>query len=66
MYLVAPDSNLTQGRGRLARTLSSEHVVFDLSGQAGKTGEYGQELARLADALRVSQPRAAGVPVYGE
>ena len=66
LYIVAPDSSLTQGRGRLGRTLSSEHVVFDLSGQAGNTEEYDQELTRLADALKVSEPRAAGVPVYGE
>lgn len=66
LYIVAPDSSLTTGRGRLGRTIASEHVVFDLSGQAGKTEEYWQELARLADALKVSQPRAEGVPKYGD
>ncbi len=65
LYLVAPDGNLTQSRGRLARTLSSEHVVFDLSGMSDSSEESGQELARLAEALKTTQPRAAGVPVYG-
>jgi uncharacterized protein YjbI with pentapeptide repeats len=64
LYLVAPDSSLTQGRGRLGRTLSSENVVFDLSGMADSSEGYGQELARLAEALKTTQPRAAGVPVH--
>ena len=64
LYLVAPDRNLTQGRGRLARTLSSDHIVFDLSGKEGNPEEYGQELARLAEALKTTEPRAAGAPVY--
>ncbi len=66
LYLVAPDSNLTQSRGRLARTLSSEHVVFDLSGMSDSSEESGQELARLAEALKTTQPRAAGAPVHGD
>jgi len=66
LYIVAPDSSLTRGRGRLGRTIASEHVVFDLSGQAGNTDEYGQELTRLAEALKVTQPRVEGIPKYGD
>ena len=50
----------------MGRTIASEHVVFDLSGQAGNTDEYGQELTRLAEALKVTQSRVEGIPKYGD
>ena len=62
LYLVAPDDTVISSRGRLARTLSSEHVVFDLRTLESDTQSSREELGRLAEALKTSQPRAAGVP----
>ena len=63
LFLVAPDDTLAEPKGRgLARSLSSEHVVFDLRRLGANTQESRQELARLAGNLKQSQPAAAGVP----
>lgn len=63
LFLVAPDDALVQPRGRgLARNLSSEHVVHDLSGQASASETFQKELARLVDNLKQTQPAAKGVP----
>ena len=63
LFLVAPDDTLVQSRVRQARILSSEHVVFDLRGRDTDSETYQQELARLADGLKQTQPRQAGIPV---
>jgi uncharacterized protein YjbI with pentapeptide repeats len=65
LYLVAPEDTMIQGRGRLARTLSSEHVVFDLRGRDSSPDVYRRELARLAENLTKSQPAAAGIAPPG-
>ncbi|MCI0798960.1 MAG: toll/interleukin-1 receptor domain-containing protein [Chloroflexi bacterium] len=62
LFLVTPDSTLTQSRARLARTLSSEHVIFELQQRESDPEEYQKGLTRLADGLRENQPRAAGIP----
>jgi len=62
LYLVAPDDTVISGRGRLARTLSSEHVVFDLRTLESDPQSSREELSRLAEGLKTSQPRAAGLP----
>jgi uncharacterized protein YjbI with pentapeptide repeats len=62
LYLVAPDDTMVQGRGRLARTLSSEHAVFDLRGRDSGPEVYRGELTRLADSLKQTQPAAVGIP----
>ena len=62
LFLVAPDETVISGRGRLARTLSSEHMVFDLRMLASDPSSNQEELGRLAEGLRTSQPRAAGLP----
>ena len=62
LYLVAPDDTVISGRGRLARTLSSENVVFDLRTLESDPQSSREELSRLADGLKTSQPRAASVP----
>lgn len=62
LFLVSPDGSLTQSRARLARTLISEHVVFNLGSKDASPEEYQLELARLADGLMQAQPRAAGIP----
>jgi uncharacterized protein YjbI with pentapeptide repeats len=62
LYLIDPDGTMTQARGRIARSLSFEHVVFNLQGQDANAEEYQKELARLADSLKESQPAKAGVP----
>ena len=62
LYLVAPDDTVISSRGRLARTLSSEHVVFDLRSLESDRQSSQEELSRMAEALKTSQPKAAGVP----
>jgi uncharacterized protein YjbI with pentapeptide repeats len=62
LYLIDPDGTMTQARGRMARSLSFEHVVFNLQGQEANAEEYQQELSRLADSLKESQPAKAGGP----
>ncbi|MCI0845575.1 MAG: toll/interleukin-1 receptor domain-containing protein [Chloroflexi bacterium] len=62
LYLVATDDTVISGRGRLARTLSTEHVVFDLRTLASDPQSSREELSRLAEGLKTSQPKAAGVP----
>ena len=63
LFLVAPDDTVAQPQGRgLARNLSSEHVVFDLRGRDSNSEVYQQELARLVENLKQSQPSTAGVP----
>lgn len=62
LYLIDPDGTMTQARGRTARSLSFEHVVFNLQGQDANPEEYQKELARLADSLKEPQPAQAGVP----
>ena len=63
LYLVAPDETVVQPRGRgLARTLIDEHVVFDLRDRG--SGSYQEQLDRLAETLKQTQPAAAGRPVF--
>ena len=64
LYLVASDGTFSaQSRNRQARSLVTEHVVFNLQTRDSDSETYQQELARLADALKQTQPRSAGVPV---
>jgi len=62
LYLVAPDDTVISGRGRLAGTLGSQHVVFDLRTLESDPQSSLDEFSRLAKELKKSQPRAAGVP----
>ena len=62
LYLVAPDDTVISSRGRLARTLASEHVVFDLRTLASDAQSSQEELSRLAEGLKTSQPKSAGLP----
>lgn len=62
LCLVTPDDTMVKGRGRLARTLSSEHVVFDLRVRDSSPDVYRRELVRLADSLKQTRPAAAGIP----
>lgn len=64
LFLVSPDGALGQSRGRLARTLSSEHVVFELGAKDSNPEEYQAELLRLSEGLKQFQPRSAGIPKY--
>ena len=60
-----PDDTLDpQSRNRQARALSSEHVVFDMRGRDTDSESYQKELARMADGLKQTQPRQAGIPVF--
>src|SRR5918992_897424 len=59
LYLIDPDGTMTQARGRIARSLSFEHVVFNLQGQDANSEEYQKELLRLAEDLKKSQPAQA-------
>ena len=61
LFLVGPDDTVVAPRGRgLARTLRGEHVVFDLRDRGSHS--YQQELGRLADSIKQTQPASAGVP----
>ena len=62
LYLVAHDDTVISSRGRLARTLSSEHIVFDLRTLESDPQSCREEISRLAEGLKTSQPRSAGVP----
>ena len=67
LFLVAPDDTLVQPRGRgLARSLGSEHVVFDLRDRSSDSSSYQKELGRLVENMQKSQPAAAGVPVLDQ
>ena len=61
MFLGATDDTLVEPKGRAARNLAAEHVVFDL--RAGDAATYKQEVERMAEALKQDQPVSAGVPV---
>lgn len=63
LYLVAPDGTMVQPRGRVARELSDQHVVFDLRGRDSNPEVYNRELARLAESLKLAQPAKAGAPL---
>ena len=61
LFLVSPDDTVIAPRGRgLARSLSAEHVVFDLRDRG--SGSYQQDLDRLIESLKQTQPAAVGVP----
>ena len=61
LYLVGPDNTVVEPRGRgLARNLADEHTVFDLRDKS--SGSYAEELGRLAEGLKQSQPASAGLP----
>ncbi len=61
LFLVGTDDTVVAPRGRgLARTLRSEHVVFDLRDRGSES--YQRELERLADSIKQTQPASAGVP----
>lgn len=61
LYLVGPDNTVVEPRGRgLARNLADGHTVFDLRDKS--SGSYAEELGRLAEGLKQSQPASAGLP----
>ena len=62
LFLGATDDTLTDPKVRTARNLSTEHVVFDLSGQEGDRDTYQKEVVRLAEALKQDQPASDGIP----
>ena len=64
LFLVSPDSSIGQSRNRLARTLSSEHIIFNLPVGEPDSEDYRNELSRLAVSLKEKEPAASGVPVY--
>ena len=64
MLLVAPDGSISSSRNRLAQTLSSENLIFQLPENSRQSEEYAKDIARLAEALKQNEPAAAGVPKY--
>ncbi|PKB68691.1 MAG: hypothetical protein BZY81_01270 [SAR202 cluster bacterium Io17-Chloro-G4] len=61
LFLVGPDGTVVEPRGRgLARNLADEHTVFDLRDRSA--GSYTEEINRLAEGLKGSQPASAGAP----
>ena len=61
MFLVDADG-VMGGRNRAARLLKEDHRVFDLTGQAAGSDEYGAALADLIGNLREEQPASAAKP----
>ncbi|PKB63669.1 MAG: hypothetical protein BZY80_05920 [SAR202 cluster bacterium Io17-Chloro-G2] len=62
LFLVAPNSAISQSRNRLARSLSSAHIVFNLAEGGTDSADYQDEIANLAAHLRQTEPAADGVP----
>ena len=62
MFLVDADGIMAGGRNRIARLLSEEHRVFDLTGQADDSADYRSALATLVENLREEQANSAGAP----
>lgn len=65
LFLVTKDGFMQAPRDRYARSLSAEHRVFDLPGQADQSEAYRQGVAELAAALQETQPASAGAPASG-
>jgi hypothetical protein len=66
VYVVDPDGTLHQPRARAARNLTYDHVIFDLKEHSANSAAYQQVLARLAEALKQSNPAKAGVPTVSD
>ena len=64
LFLVAPSNAISQSRNRLARSLSTEHIVFNLAEGGSDTAEYKEEIAKLAGHLRQTEPAGEGVPPF--
>ncbi|PKB78335.1 MAG: hypothetical protein BZY88_19050 [SAR202 cluster bacterium Io17-Chloro-G9] len=64
LFLVSPDIAISESRNRLARTLTSEHIVFNLPSGEPDSEDYRSELSRLAESLKQNEPAASGVPAY--
>jgi len=62
LFLVAPNSAISQSRNRLARSLNSAHIVFNLAEGASDSADYKDEIAKLAAHLRQTEPAADGIP----
>ena len=64
LFLAGADATFSdRSRNRQARGIAMEHVVFNLQTRESDPETYGQEVDRLADGLRQTLPRSAGVPV---
>ena len=65
LFLAASDTAFSdRSRNRQARNIAMEHLVFNLQTRDSDSETYQQELAKLADGLKQTQPASAGVPVY--
>ena len=62
LFLVAPNSAISQSRNRLARNLTSAQIVFNLAEGASDSADYKDEIANLAAHLRKTEPASVGVP----
>ena len=62
LFLVAPNSAVSQSRNRLARTLNTAHIVFNLAEGVSDSAEYKDEIANLAAHLRQTEPAAESIP----
>ena len=64
VFLVAPNSAIAQSRNRLARSLSTAHIVFNLTEGSSDSADYQGEIANLSGHLRQTEPAADGVPPF--
>ena len=60
LFLVAPDTAISQSRNRQARNLSASQIVFNLAEGASDSADYKNEIANLAGHLRQTEPAAQG------
>lgn len=65
LFLVSPDAAIGQSRNRLARSLSAEHLIFNLPVGEPGSDEYRGELSRLAEGLKQNEPASSGAPAAG-
>ena len=62
LFLVAPNTSISQSRNRLARSMNSAHIVFNLPEGESASADYKEQIINLADHLRQAEPAALGVP----
>ena len=64
LFLVAPNNTISQTRNRLARNLTTAHIVFNLPDGGSDSADYKEEIANLSGHLRQTEPAATGVPPF--
>ena len=62
LFLVSPNNAISNSRNRLARSLGTAHIVFDLAAGSSGSDDYKAEITNLAGHIRQTEAAALGVP----